>query len=247
MRHFSTNEKACLCLSKHESKHQHVDQNFHNSVGENQSGTESVIISRLSGIFLRLFMMRHTIFLSGQLIGSHIGSVSWNIQHILWLISSFKQRDVCARFWSVFKVGEHVSIIFSIHRFLRSSRYFSSIVISINFYHVECGDGRQPRILVDNFWIPRSKTCTFSTPRFLAGPCSKKEGKFQVMYFATLNMHWLSEIKLKHCRYYSKQRKFQMRKANTKQHKKTQEKLINLKYFLFFLWWLVLWFLSSGS
>ena len=35
--------------------------------------------------------------------------------------------------------------------FLRSSRYFSSIVLSINFYHVECGDGRQPRILVDNF------------------------------------------------------------------------------------------------
>ena len=54
--------------------------------------------------------------------------------------------------WSVFKVGEQVSIIFSIHRFfLRSSRYFSLIVISINFYHVECGDGRQPRILVDQF------------------------------------------------------------------------------------------------
>ena len=35
--------------------------------------------------------------------------------------------------------------------FLRSSRYFSSIVISINVYHVECGDGRQPRILVDQF------------------------------------------------------------------------------------------------
>ena len=27
-----------------------------------------------------------------------------------------------------------------------------------------CGDGRQPRILVDNFWIPRSQTRTFSTP-----------------------------------------------------------------------------------
>ena len=35
----------------------------------------------------------------------------------MWLISSFKQRDVWARFWSVFKVGEEVSIIFSIHRF----------------------------------------------------------------------------------------------------------------------------------
>ena len=35
--------------------------------------------------------------------------------------------------------------------FLRSSRYFSSIVISINFYHVGFRDGRQRRILVDNF------------------------------------------------------------------------------------------------
>ena len=66
---------------------------------------------------LKTFHEVYTIFLSGQRIGSHIGSVSWNIQHILWLISSFKQRDVWARFWSVFKVGEEVSIIFSIHRF----------------------------------------------------------------------------------------------------------------------------------
>ena len=43
------------------------------------------------------------------------------------------------------------SIIFRFTDFLRSSRYFSSIVRSINFYHVECGDGRQARILVDNF------------------------------------------------------------------------------------------------
>ena len=50
---------------------------------------------------------------------------------------------------------------------LRSSWYFSSIVISINFYYVECGDGRQPGILVGNFWISRSKTRTFSTPGFL--------------------------------------------------------------------------------
>ena len=71
----------------------------------------------------------------------------------------FKQRDIWARFWSVFKVGEQVSVIFSIHRFLlrssrtsicyffdsqiflRSSTYFSSIVTSINFYLVECGGG----------------------------------------------------------------------------------------------------------
>ena len=61
----------------------------------------------------------------------------------------------------------------------------------------------------------------------------------------SLNMHWLSGIKLKHCRYYSKQRKHEMREVNTKQHKNNKkEKLINLNYFLFLLWWLVLWFLS---
>ena len=48
-----------------------------------------------------------------------------------------------AKFWSVFKVGEEVFIIFSIHRLFMK--------FSINFYHVERGDGRQPRILVDNF------------------------------------------------------------------------------------------------
>ena len=42
-------------------------------------------------------------------------------------------------------------LFFRFTDFLRSSRYFSSIVIPINFYHVKCGDGRQPRILVDNF------------------------------------------------------------------------------------------------
>ena len=63
------------------------------------------------------FRGSQALFLSGQCIGSRIGSVSWNIQHILWLISSFKQRNVEAKFWSVFKVGKQVSIIFSIHRF----------------------------------------------------------------------------------------------------------------------------------
>jgi len=39
--------------------------------------------------------MTHTqFFSSGQHIGSHIESVSWNIQHILWLISFFKQGQV---------------------------------------------------------------------------------------------------------------------------------------------------------
>ena len=59
-------------------------------------------------------------------------------------------------------------LFFRFTDFWRSFRYFSSIVISISFCHVECGDGRQPRILVDNFLIPRSKTRTCSTPRFHA-------------------------------------------------------------------------------
>ena len=42
-------------------------------------------------------------------------------------------------------------LFFRFTDFLRGSRYFSSIVISINFYYVECGDGRQPGILVGNF------------------------------------------------------------------------------------------------
>ena len=38
-------------------------------------------------------------------------------------------------------------------------------------------------------------------------------------------MHWLSGIKLKHCRYDNKQRKHQMREVNTKQHKKQTRKI----------------------
>ena len=55
--------------------------------------------------------------------------------------------------------------------FLQSSRYFSLTFILINSYHVECGDGRQPKILVDNFWILWSKTRMHSTPGFHAEPC----------------------------------------------------------------------------
>ena len=82
--------------------------------------TESDRISHRFEALRHIFKTFHeayTFFLSGQRIGSHIASVSWNIQHILWLNSSFKQRDVKARFWSVFKVGKQVSITFSIHRF----------------------------------------------------------------------------------------------------------------------------------
>ena len=37
----------------------------------------------------KTFYEAYTIVLSGPRIESHIGSVSWNIQHTLWLISSF--------------------------------------------------------------------------------------------------------------------------------------------------------------
>ena len=37
--------------------------------------------------------MRLTIFLTVLRIGSRVGSALWNIQHILWLIYSFKQHD----------------------------------------------------------------------------------------------------------------------------------------------------------
>ena len=66
-----------------------VIKNFQNS---RRGRRESIIVSRLSGIFLRLFMRHKQFFLSGQRIGTHVGSVSWNIQHMLWLISSFEQR-----------------------------------------------------------------------------------------------------------------------------------------------------------
>ena len=98
----------------------------------------------------KTFHETYTIYLRLLHIGSHIGSASWNTQHILRLISPFKQRDageILVSFqgrWTRFFID-----------FLRSSRYFSS---TVNFYDVERGDGRQPKILVDNFWIPRSKT-----------------------------------------------------------------------------------------
>ena len=50
-------------------------------------------VSRLSGIFRRL-LIRHTQHFWRVLrIGSHIRSASWNIQHILWLISPCKRHD----------------------------------------------------------------------------------------------------------------------------------------------------------
>ena len=67
---------------------------------------------------------------------------------IVILVSSFKQRNVWARFWSVFMVGEQVSIIFSTQIFYEVLDIFPRLSY---IYHVEFGDGRQRRILVDNF------------------------------------------------------------------------------------------------
>ena len=100
----------------------------------------------------------------------------------------FKQRDVGQI--SVGFQGRWTRLLFfRFTDFLRSSRYFSSIVISINFYHVECGDGRQPRILVDNFWIPRSKTCTCSSP----GPGFTQTWQSRVITFFRINKSHASE------------------------------------------------------
>ena len=70
-----------------------VIKNFQNN---GRSRTESVIVSRLSGIFLRLFMMRLVKY-----------SAHFVAYFFFYLLNN----------WSVFKVGEQVSIIFSIHRF----------------------------------------------------------------------------------------------------------------------------------
>ena len=104
----------------------------------------------------KTFHETYTIYLRLLHIGSHIGSASWNIQHILWLISPFKPRDAGEILVSFKGRWTSIYYFFGFIDFLRSSRYFSSTVISINFYDVGCG--RQPKILVDNFWIPRSKT-----------------------------------------------------------------------------------------
>ena len=116
----------------------------------------------------KTFHEAYTICLRGQRIGSHIGSVSWNIQHILWLISSFKQRHVAE-----ILIGFQGRLT-SIYNFFDSQIFYEVLDIFPRLsyrltliYHVECGDGRQPRILVDNFWIPSSKMRTFSTPGFL--------------------------------------------------------------------------------
>ena len=72
-RHFSTNEKARLCLSTNKSKHCPSDQKF------SKQRTESDRISHRFEVLRHIFKTFHEaykIFLSGQRIGSHIGGVS---------------------------------------------------------------------------------------------------------------------------------------------------------------------------
>ena len=104
--------RACV-YSKHKSKHHPSDQKF------SQQRTESDRISHRFEAVRHIFNTFHEAYtiLSGQRIGSHIGSVSWNIQHILWLISSLNNAMYRRDFGRFFKVCEQVSIIFSIHRF----------------------------------------------------------------------------------------------------------------------------------
>ena len=89
----------------------------------------------------------HNFLLSGQRIGSHI----------LWLISSFKQRDLGeilvgfqGRWTSIYYVLDSQIFDEVLDIFPRLSYRLTFIMLNI-------GDGRQPRILVDNFLIPRSK------------------------------------------------------------------------------------------
>ena len=89
-----------------------VIKNFHNS---GRSRTESVIVSRLSGIFLRLFIRHTQIFLVDSVLEA-ILEVSHEIFSTFCGLFPLL-NNAMYRFWSVFKVGEQVSIIFSIHRF----------------------------------------------------------------------------------------------------------------------------------
>ena len=73
MRHFSTNEKARLCLSTNKSKHRRCDKMF--SKQRTESDRISHRFEALRHIF-KTFHEAYTIFLRGQRIGSHIGSVS---------------------------------------------------------------------------------------------------------------------------------------------------------------------------
>ena len=137
-----------MCLSTNKSKHRPSDQKF------SKQRTES---DRISHCFeavrhvLKTFHEAYTIFLSGQRIEAVL-EVSRKIFStfggLFLLLNNAMYRRDFGRFSSY--VNKYL-LFFRFTDFLRSSRHFSSIVTSISFYHVECGDGRQPRLLVNNF------------------------------------------------------------------------------------------------
>ena len=136
-----------------------VIKNFQNS---ERSRTESDIVSRLRHIFRTFHESIHNFFkwtVYRKPYWTYLVKYSAHFCGLFLLLNNAMHRRDFRRFLR--QVNKHL-LFFRFTDFLRSSRYFSSIVKSIKFYHVDCGDGRQLRILVDNFLIPRSKTRTFS-------------------------------------------------------------------------------------
>ena len=129
-----------MCLSKHKLKHRPGNKKF------SQQWTESDRITHRFEALRHIFKTFHEAFKFVFELTAY-GKPYWKclvkIQHILWLISSFKQRDVQERFWSVFKVGEQVSIIFSIHRF------FTKFQIFFRDCHMK---NTMPAITIDSFF-----------------------------------------------------------------------------------------------
>ena len=89
--------------------------------------------------------MRHTQFFQVESVSKAILEVSREIFSTFCALFLLLNNTMYARIWSVFKVGEQVSIIFFDLQIFTKFSIFFPIVISINVYHVECGDSRQPR------------------------------------------------------------------------------------------------------
>ena len=134
-----------MCLSTNKSKYRPSDQKF------SKQRTESDRIShRLEAVrhIFKTFHEAYITFLSGSVseaileVSREIFSTFCGLFFFYLLNNAMYRRD-----FGRFKVGEQVSIIFSFHSFLRSSIYFSSIVISIIFIMLNVG-------MVDNleFW-----------------------------------------------------------------------------------------------
>ena len=108
-------------------------------------------VSRLSGIFPRLFMFEaYTIFKSAAYRKPY-----WKC--LVKYSAHFLNNAMQARFWSFFMVSEHSSI----NNFL-DSQTFTRLSYRLTFIMLNVGMVRQRRILVDNFthtW--QSRVITF--------------------------------------------------------------------------------------